>query len=89
MAECITMSAPKESGCCRNGVAKVLSTTVSAPASRATSAADRMSAILSNGLVGVSIQTRPTGPRSRTASGDSAARMDSGLVTSTGSTLTP
>ena len=71
------------------GVAKVLSTTVSAPASRATAAAARMSAILSSGLVGVSIQTRATGPRSRTASGDTAARTASGLVTSTGSTLTP
>jgi hypothetical protein len=38
VVECTTTSAPRVSGCCRYGEAKVLSTTSSAPASCATSA---------------------------------------------------
>ena len=52
-----TMSAPSESGCCRYGVANVLSTTTSAPAACAASAAARMSTMFSSGFVGVSSQT--------------------------------
>ena len=50
------MSAPSESGCCRYGVANVLSTTTSAPAAWAASAAARMSTMFSSGFVGVSSQ---------------------------------
>ena len=57
VVEWITMSAPRVSGCWRYGDAKVLSTTSRAPASWATPASASMSAIPSNGLVGVSIHT--------------------------------
>ncbi|MCY1557588.1 hypothetical protein D9M68_944480 [compost metagenome] len=51
------MSAPSCSGCCRYGDAKVLSTTIFALPSWATSARSSMSPILSSGFVGVSTQT--------------------------------
>lgn len=57
VVECSTTSAPNSSGFCRYGEAKVLSTTSFAPAVCATSAIAAMSAMLSSGLVGVSIQT--------------------------------
>ena len=56
VVECTTTSAPSASGCCRYGEAKVLSTTSSAPASRATAASAATSAMDSSGLVGVSTQ---------------------------------
>ena len=51
------MSAPSASGCCRYGVANVLSTTTSAPCSWATAATASMSMHVSSGLVGVSSHT--------------------------------
>ena len=58
VVECRTTSAPSESGCCRYGVAKVLSTTTRAPTACAASAAARMSTRFSSGFVGDSSQTR-------------------------------
>jgi hypothetical protein len=57
VVECTTTSAPSESGCCRYGVAKVLSTTTMAPTACAAAAAAWMSTMLSSGFVGVSIHT--------------------------------
>ncbi len=57
VVECTTTSAPRASGCCRYGEAKVLSTTRVAPASCAACAIAPMSATASRGLVGVSSQT--------------------------------
>src|SRR5690606_19795653 len=56
VVEWTTTSAPSASGCCRYGVANVLSTTSSAPASRAIAPNAAMSAMFSSGLVGVSTQ---------------------------------
>ncbi len=58
VVECTEMSAPSSSGCWRYGVAKVLSTTTTAPTACAASATTAMSTTLRRGLVGVSIQTR-------------------------------
>ncbi len=72
VVECTTTSAPRASGCCRYGDANVLSTTSSAPDSRAISASALMSATDSSGLVGVSTQTTRAGLIARalrTASG--------------------
>ena len=55
VVECTATSAPSSSGCWRYGVAKVLSTITRAPAECAKSTIAAMSAMLSNGLVGVSI----------------------------------
>jgi hypothetical protein len=52
-----TTSAPRSSGRCRYGEAKVLSTTTIAPTRCAASAAALMSTMFSIGLVGVSSQT--------------------------------
>ena len=57
VVEWTTMSAPRVSGCCRNGLAKVLSTTSSAPAACAISATFAMSVIFIIGLDGVSTHT--------------------------------
>jgi len=57
VVEWSTMSAPRSSGFCRNGVAKVLSTTSSAPAAFAAAATPAMSTRFRSGFVGVSIQT--------------------------------
>ena len=57
VVECTTASAPSSSGCCRYGVAKVLSTTSSAPTACAAAAALRMSTMFSIGFDGVSTQT--------------------------------
>ena len=62
------MSAPRARGRWIHGVAKVLSTTTSAPWRWATSATAAMSTMVSRGLVGVSTQTmrvrgRMTSPR--------------------------
>jgi ribosomal protein S3 len=51
------MSAPSASGRLSAGVAKVLSTSVTAPASRARAARAAMSLILRSGLEGVSTKT--------------------------------
>ena len=61
VAECMTTSAPSSSGRWMNGVAKVLSTTVSAPAVAAMRATALMSTTLRSGLVGVSTQTMRAG----------------------------
>src|SRR2546421_12736325 len=55
--ECTTASAPSSSGCCRYGVANVLSTTTRAPRLCASSLTASMSTMLSAGLVGVSTHT--------------------------------
>ena len=68
MAECTTTSAPSDSGCCRYGVANVLSTHTSAPRLWAISQIFSMSKQRSNGLVGVSSHT------SLVSSGHSATR---------------
>ena len=52
VVEWTTMSAPSSSGCCRYGVAKVLSTTTSAPTACAASAAAAMSITFRSGFVG-------------------------------------
>ena len=57
VVEWATRSTPSESGCWKNGVAKVLSTTLRAPWRRASAATAARSTILSMGLVGLSIQT--------------------------------
>ena len=57
VAECTTTSAPRASGCCRAGVAKVLSTTTSAPRSWASAPTASMSTMRSHGLLGVSTHT--------------------------------
>ncbi len=57
MAEWTTRSAPNSSGRWRYGVANVLSTTVSAPATAASRATALMSMIFISGLDGVSIHT--------------------------------
>ena len=57
VVEWTTASAPRSSGCCRYGVANVLSTTTIAPTACAASAALRMSTMFSSGFDGVSIHT--------------------------------
>ena len=57
VVECTTMSAPSSSGCCRYGLANVLSTTSRPPTSCVASAIARMSSTFRSGFVGVSIQT--------------------------------
>jgi hypothetical protein len=57
VVEWTTMSAPRESGLWKYGEAKVLSTATTAPRSRAISESRAMSERVSNGLVGVSIQS--------------------------------
>ena len=57
VVEWTTTSAPSESGRCRYGVAKVLSTTVRAPRSAAKPATAAMSTIDSSGFDGVSTHT--------------------------------
>ena len=54
VAECITTSAPRLSGCWQKGVAKVLSTISSRPCALATFDRAAMSASFISGLVGVS-----------------------------------
>ena len=78
VVECTTASAPRASGCCRYGEAKVLSTTSSAPASWLISASAARSAMPSSGLVGVSTQT------SRAGRAASAARTAPGSDIATG-----
>jgi hypothetical protein len=57
VVECTTMSAPRAIGCCRTGVAKVLSTTVRIPARRAIALHAAMSVTFSSGFDGVSSQS--------------------------------
>lgn len=70
VVECSTTSAPRVSGCCNAGEAKVLSTRTRAPASLPIAAIPAMSAIDSSGLVGVSTQMSRVVPvtAARTAS---------------------
>lgn len=56
VVECSTMSAPSVNGCCSAGEAKVLSTNTFAECWWPSWASAAMSAIDSNGLVGVSTQ---------------------------------
>ena len=56
VVECSTMSAPKSNGCCSAGEAKVLSTNTLILAEAASCAIAPMSAMESNGFVGVSTQ---------------------------------
>ena len=70
------MSAPSASGCCRYGVANVLSTTASAPWACAARAIAAMSTMPRAGLVGVSSQTM------RASSGQSSSSA-AGSVRST------
>jgi hypothetical protein len=58
VALCITTSMPSFKGCCKTGVAKVLSQTAQAPAAWAMSATAAMSTSFNKGFDGVSIQTR-------------------------------
>lgn len=58
VAECSTISAPKSSGFCKYGEAKVLSTQVRTPLRRAMPQSASRSTTLSMGLVGVSIHSR-------------------------------
>src|SRR5690606_11743973 len=55
VVECVTMSHPKASGFCRNGVANVLSHIVRTPRPRHIPAIAAMSHSLSSGVDGVSI----------------------------------
>ena len=83
VVECSTTSAPRVNGVWRYGVANVLSTTSSAPASWATDAIASMSPMLSSGLVGVSTQT------SRVSPGRMAARTASRSEAGAGSWRSP
>lgn len=82
VVEWTTTSAPSSSGRWRYGEAKVLSTTSSAPASRATEASTAMSAMPSSGFVGVSTQMI-------FVSGRTAARTAPTSASGTGSNATP
>src|SRR3954465_14819036 len=82
VVEWTTTSAPSASGCWRYGDANVLSTTSRAPTSFVTDATAAVSAIPSNGLVGVSHQTTRV-------VGRSAARRASTSPRSTGVYSTP
>src|ERR1044071_9705528 len=57
VVECITRSTPSANGCCRNGVAQVLSQALMAPAALAISAIPFKSVTAIVGLDGVSVQT--------------------------------
>ena len=79
VVECTTTSAPRASGFCRYGEAKVLSTTRRAPASCASVARAAMSVIFIIGFDGVSTHTRrvlpPFDPPAATAFA-TASRLD-------------
>ncbi|SKV84168.1 Uncharacterised protein [Mycobacteroides abscessus subsp. abscessus] len=77
VVECSAISAPRFSGCCSAGEAKVLSTNSFTERSAATWATAAISAILSSGLVGVSSQIS-------LVVGVIAARMASTSATGTG-----
>ncbi len=62
VAECITRSAPRSSGCVSTGVAAVESTANRAPAACAISAVAAMSVIVHSGFAGVSTQTSLVDP---------------------------
>ena len=76
VAECTTASAPRLIGCCRYGVAKVLSTTTRPPSSWTTAQTCSISMIVSSGFVGVSNHTMRV-------DAVQALRIDSGSVRST------
>ena len=82
VVECTTTCAPSAIGFCRNGVAKVLSTTSQAPRRRAISAHAAMSIRRSIGFVGLSIQTMRV-------AGSRACSIASGRVASTYVKRTP
>ena len=77
-----TMSAPSASGCCRYGVAKVLSTTVRTPCARARAVLAARSTTWRRGLDGLSSQ-------SRRVLGRSAASTSAMLVMSTNENSIP
>ena len=79
VVECTTTSAPSARGCCRYGVANVLSTTSSAPAARHIAAIAAMSLTPSNGLVGVSTHTTLVLPGSIAASTASRSVRSTGV----------
>ncbi len=84
VVECSTMSAPRFSGCCRAGDAKVLSTNTFWPPTAAISAIAETSAIDSSGFVGgVSTQI------SLVVGGVIAARTASRSDSATGVCCTP
>ena len=68
------MSAPSVSGCCRYGVANVLSTTTSAPCAWAIAATASMSMHVSSGLVGVSSHTIAVSSGQSAASASTSVR---------------
>ncbi len=76
VVEWTTMSAPSASGCWRIGVANVLSTTVRAPASRASEAHARMSVTLRSGFDGVSSQRSFAPPAQSRGDGCGVRRVD-------------
>ena len=76
MVECTTRSAPRVSGCCQAGERKVLSTTVSAPAARASPAQAAMSVMRSSGLLGVSIHSSAAGLASAARSAPASREVD-------------
>ena len=84
VAEWSTRSAPSSSGRCRYGVAKVLSTTVIAPATAASRATALMSMTFMSGFDGVSIHTSRGG-----CSPEKTAATASRSVRSIGSVSTP
>jgi hypothetical protein len=83
VAECITTSAPSDSGRVNTGVATVESTQTTASAACAISAIAAISVIVQSGLLGVSIQNNPVKP------GFTAARTASRSDVSTKETLCP
>ncbi len=83
VAECMTMSAPSDSGLVKIGVATVESTQSTASALCAISDTAAMSVTVHSGLLGVSIQNSPVSP------GRTAARTASRSEVSTKVTLWP
>ena len=83
VAEWNTMSQPISKGCCRCGVAKVLSIPTNAPAAWALAASALMSTSRKSGLDGVSSQT------SFTLCAASSSSKRSGLPKSAKTTFTP
>ncbi len=79
VVECRTMSAPRPIGCCRYGLANVLSTTASAPALCAISATAAMSTTLRSGFVGLSIHTSFVRLRIALAT-SRGSRMSTGVI---------
>jgi hypothetical protein len=77
VAEWMTMSAPRASGCCSAGVQKQLSTTSRQPLRRASSARARMSTSSVSGLEGVSTNSRRVSGRMARSQASRSARARS------------